>query len=147
MVQVHPAPWCPNVAMTQCGVIGISAFGRWEVQGVRYLPYHLSFSFIFIHHLHFHPHRATLSSLFFIYVIIMSSFVMQLHMKFSINFSDSQEACGLEYCNCRTRWPCFEQDSGATWFFSSTDAFEFTLVFTPRQEWMLCALKLDLWNI
>ena len=23
-----------------------------------------------------------------------------------------QEACGLEYCNCRSRWPAFEQDSG-----------------------------------
>ena len=25
----------------------------------------------------------------------------------------SQESCGLEYCNARTRWPAFEHDSGA----------------------------------
>jgi len=28
------------------------------------------------------------------------------------NISFWKEACGLEYCNCRTRWPSFEQDSG-----------------------------------
>lgn len=111
VVQVHPAPWYPNVAMTLCGVIGISAFGRWELQSVLTIDHFRSVSFsssslYSSSSSSASPSSSSLCYIIFIYVIIDTSY-----MKFMI-FLDCQEACGLEYCNCRTRWPSFEQDSG-----------------------------------